>query len=99
MHSRHEYKVDELEEEGEEEESCGGGEAVDKAEVVHFVAVLRVHLQRRQEPARNAGLPDYLLTVRVGQLQSNTISEKVSPVRPLSVRSSSLVLKLGRALR
>ena len=47
--------MDELEEEGEEEESSGGGEAVDEAEVVHFVAVLRVHLQGRQEPETQRG--------------------------------------------
>ena len=48
--SRLEDKVEELEEQGEEEESCGGGEAVDETEVVHVVAVLGVDLQGRQEP-------------------------------------------------
>ena len=48
--SRLEDEVEELEEQGEEEEPCGGGEAVDEAEVVHVVAVLGVDLQGRQEP-------------------------------------------------
>ena len=53
FHSRLEDEVEELEEQGEEEESCGGGEAVDEAEVVHVVAVLGVDLQGRQEPETN----------------------------------------------
>ena len=60
-----EQEVDEFEEQREEEEPCGGGEAVDQAEVVHVVAVLGVNLQGCQEPELNwRGFPDFTVKIR-----------------------------------
>ena len=92
FHSRLEDKVEELEEQCEEEESGGGGEAVDEAEVVHVVAVLGVDLQGRQEPETNRDkirlrpIQKYFGTQLLYQIQSSCIKFYLRTVSLLCLR-------------